>query len=169
MKKILSILVVMMLFCSCNKNNTTTPKPIEFNGYDFEKVINNDLSIYRGSNFYGTSAEFDTNLLLDSAKVIKITNLFERNGDCIQINHLPDGTIVVTRVDFITFRNNPINYEDSVGLSLKGVIETLKSDSLCYWLDTKTISLCQPKRGSSLYVIGEGLVLINAQTGKIKR
>lgn len=166
MKK-LSIILLACLFCSCShKKDEKTP---EIKGYNYEKVVNEDRMIYRGCNFYGSTIEFDTNFILDSARVIKIIDLFEKDGECIQINHLPDGTIVVSQIDYLIPRNSPMNYDDSVGISLRGVIDIIKSDSLCYWIDSKTVSLCQPKRGSSIYVIGNGLLMINAQTGEIKR
>lgn len=169
--KRLSILIIVsvVLVCSCNNKSgsITTGSPIVYN---FEKVVNDDIAIYRGSNFYQSRVEFDTNILLDSAKIIQITNTFEKRGECIQINHLPDGTRTVNGTNYyVTFENDPINYEDSVGLSLRGILNLIRSDSNHYLLDIKTITLCQPKGRSSLYIIGDGNVIINAQTGKIEK
>ena len=171
MKRILNILIIVsvVFVCSCNNksNSITTGSPIE---YDFEKVVNNDIAIYRGSNFYRSQIEFDTNILLDSAKVIQITNTFEKRGECIQINHLPDGTRTVNGTNYyVTFKNDPINYEDSVGLSLRGILNLIRSDSNYYWLNKRTVTLCQPKGRSSLYIVGDGNLIINAQTGKIEK
>ena len=170
MKKCLCILVITSIFflstSSCgNRDNKEITTSSEFHECEFEKVVYEDMFICRNGDFYGSVIEFDTNILLDSAKIIKITDLFEQNGECIQINHISDGTITNSTEDMMEFKGSPINYDDSVGISLKGILNIVRSDSSYKWIDTRKILLQPTKGGSALYVIGDGILYIDAQNG----
>ena len=162
---IITLISCILFYCCSYKSSDHY-----YSRNDYEKIINEDLSQYRNCDFYESTIEFDRNTISDSSRIKQITNVFRKsNGEWFKVNHLINNIITTFNISEIKSypENSPINFEDSVGLSLRGVINTIKLNNINNSNSNNTIKLFQPQKGSSVFVLGD--IIINAQTGKIKK
>lgn len=140
-KSLFMIMAFVLCLVGCNRNNNHEPET--FPGYyDYEKVMNEDMMTYRDGVFYESQIIFDTNVMLDSVKVMWIMNVFQKEDTCIQVTHNEKGETEVVMVTEPWLEDLPVDYTDSVGLSLEGALNVLRSSDIL--LDTKKCTLRRP-------------------------
>ena len=171
MKKLVLMMMACMLCLVSCKNNKPTPEP-EFCGYDYEQVMNEDMSIYGGYVFYESQILFDTNACEESVNVVWIMNVFQNEDTCIKVTHNTNGQTEVEMVNDYWLEDCPVTY-DNVNLTLEDARKELQK------LDTKVESkFCTLRRPlwkvdypHAFYIFGDTkfkhFYAVDTETGEI--
>ena len=172
-KSLFMIMAFVLCLVGCNRNNNNT-EPETFPGfYDYEKVMNDDMMAYENCVFYESQIIFDTNVMLDSVKVVRVVNVFQKKDTCILVTHDRRGETEIVKITKPWLGDLPVNYVDSVGLSLENAINILKSSDII--LDTRYCTLRRPlykvNYPHAFYIFGDVMAGVfygvESETGEI--
>jgi hypothetical protein len=178
MKKVVFIMMACLLCLTSCKHKKPERTPVPFPGYNFEKVMNEDIQTYlKDGVFYESELLFDTCVLTEGAKLVHIINVFQHGDTCTQVVHNELGELKVIKVRDYWLEDLPIAYPDSVRLTLGAAIKALgRIDNANAVITTKFCTLRRPVYKEyypyAFYIFGDVLseskfYAVNSNTGEV--